>query len=774
MKTIYTAEQLKSVYGEPKNLPAQQPEQKQDGLLKTIAKDVAGTLVVRPVARATEAVTRLAAPESEAAKGYEQMQAEGESQNIGGIEVAPVKVFGEGGGRQIAGEALQTASYLFPYGKAAKLATPALGKVGGAMASGAAGGYAADVGMGLQDENQTVGEALTPGLGTALGATIPAVAPAIRATGRATSKLGSKTAELAIPTSTREAGILQTYKANNPFFTRVADVLKGAEKAPTTAGKTVVEKGLMGTKSMIGVQSKRAANKLWQDVISPRLKASEQAVDLDGFFNKIQDDIINTTPEASRQKALLNALQSFKDDYAGINSVSLEKLQKLKEGWAEFIPEKAYRGENIAGAANQVRKLLANESRQTIYSQLGDDVKQAYFDYGNLQGLQKMGQVAMTGSKLKGGAGSFISELMSQAVTPVATIGGQGIYRIGKGIEFVGNLGAKNLGEALGVQGGLKFPGDAAVDNIGARIKKTQEKSLPINTQTSQTIKQPIKNSTISHKSTTESLKVKGTIPENSPRLIEPDKSLVGENAKVQELSITKYQKNAPQLTEQYIKDNGKVINTDEARKLFKDVGYKGSNAAAVQEAASAVSKDAWQKLLNTSDKQDVLIYSGGSGTGKTSAVKNIFPSEVSDAGAILDGNLSSIKSAKSRVTEAINAGKTPHIIYVYREPVDAWINGVVKRMKSNVEEGGRVVPLSVFLENHKGSYNVVKDMLGSGVDVKMVDNSLGKGNQNVLSLDKFNAIKYSDNLKNELLNKTKQLYDNKQITKEQYEALIK
>ena len=462
-----------------------QPQQeKKDGVLKSIVKDVAGTLLVKPAARATEAITRTLAPNSLAAKGYEAMADENQSQKLLGIDVNQQKSFGEGGGRQIAGETLKTASYLFPYGKVAGAVGGAAGasKIAGNVVSGATGGYLADVGYGLSDTEQTTSEALTPGLGTAIGAAIPVVGPTLRATGRGVSKTGEKIVESVIPVSKREAGILQTYKANNPFFKRVADVLSGTEKAPITAGKTATKTvagqvlpGLFGTKSQIGVQAKRASNSLWQDVISPRLKASEQAVDLDGFFAKVEDDIIKNNPELTRRNSLLEALNAVREDYAGTKVVSLEGLQKLKEGWAKFIPEKAYQGKPIAGAFNDVRNELANEARQTIYSQLGDDVKQAYFDYGNLQGLVEMGKVSMTGQKLKGGTGGLVSELVSQTITPIGTVGGQAVYRIGKGIEFVGNLGAKNLGEALGVN--LKFPGDMAVDDISKTIKKA--KSLP-------------------------------------------------------------------------------------------------------------------------------------------------------------------------------------------------------------------------------------------------------------------------------------------------------
>lgn len=440
-----------------------QPEpQKKDGFLKSIAKDAAQTLLVNPAARATEAVARTVFPNSQAAKGFEAMAQEGENLNVGGFEVPQVKAFGEGGGKQIAGEALNAATYLVPYGKVAGAASKIVGKTAGALTAGALGGYTQDVGQGLTS-GESVGEALTPGAGTAIGAAIPAAGPLVRATGRLTSKAGSKLVEAAIPTSIREAQILQVYKANKPFAQRVADVLSGTEKAPRTAGKTAVTTkagqtvgGLFGTKSQIGVQAKRASGTLWNDLIKPKLEASPYRVDLKSFFNKIQDDIVQNNPEISRQNDLLEALNAVREDYANKNFVSLADFQKLKEGWAKFVPEKAYRGKPISGAFNDVRNELSSEARNTIYDQLGDDVKQAYFDYGNLLGLQEMGQVAMTGSKLKGGAGSFISELASQAITPVATVGGQVLYRLGNGLEFIGEAGAKTVGQLLKITGGKK------------------------------------------------------------------------------------------------------------------------------------------------------------------------------------------------------------------------------------------------------------------------------------------------------------------------------
>lgn len=324
------------------------------------------------------------------------------------------------------------------------------GTIASKVAKGATDGYVFDL-VSKLSEGKTE-DLLNPGVGTAIGAALPAVGVA----GRVISKAGEKVIGLAIPTSAKEAQILQSYKAKNTFAERVGDLIAGESKSPTTATNVVAKTkagqtlpGLFGTKTAIGVQAKRAGDSLWNNLIKPKLEASNKAVDLDGFFSKVQKDIIESTPELNRQNSLLEALESVKEDYVGLKSVDMPKLQALKEGWASFVPEKAYKGKPIAGAFNEVRNLLSDEARTTIYNTLGKEVKQAYFDYGTLKGLQEYGQKAMTGEKLKGGAGSFIQELISEAVTPVATIAGQVIYRTGKGIEMIGNAGAKTVGDVL-------------------------------------------------------------------------------------------------------------------------------------------------------------------------------------------------------------------------------------------------------------------------------------------------------------------------------------
>jgi len=92
------------------------------GFGKELVKDAGKTLIVRPAARATEAITRTLAPNSLAAKGYEDMADSGESHRILGIDIEQQKAFGQGGGKQIAGNALETAGWLYGTGKVSNLA----------------------------------------------------------------------------------------------------------------------------------------------------------------------------------------------------------------------------------------------------------------------------------------------------------------------------------------------------------------------------------------------------------------------------------------------------------------------------------------------------------------------------------------------------------------------------------------------------------------------------------------------------------------------------
>jgi hypothetical protein len=285
-------------------------------------------------------------------------------------------------------------------------------------------------------------------IATAAGAAGGALAAPV---GKVLEVGGKGVASMFIPKSDAEAGMLQAYKASTPFVERVKSLLgAGESKAPSTAASAAFDKGLMGTESMMGVQAKRAQTKIWDGLINPALKQSGQAVNMPSFLDEAAQKITQETNDPTRQKVLLNALDAIKEDFGGVNKINLSQLQKYKEGWAQFVPEKAYKGQPIAGAVNDVRNTLAGMAREKIYSALGDNVKQAYLDYGNLHGISALGRKAMTGA-IKGGTGTTLKNLLEMTTIPIGTVGGQTLYKAGQGVELFGRAGASTVRDVLGI-----------------------------------------------------------------------------------------------------------------------------------------------------------------------------------------------------------------------------------------------------------------------------------------------------------------------------------
>ena len=56
-------------------------------------------------------------------------------------------------------------------------------------------------------------------------------------------------------------------------------------------------------------------------------------------------------------------------------------------------------------------------------------------------------------------------------------------------------------------------------------------------------------------------------------------------------------------------------------------------------------------------------------------------------------------------------------VVYVYREPIESFVDGVVKRRKTKKEEMGRIVPVKVIAENHSGSLETIKKLFNKSKD---------------------------------------------------------
>jgi len=221
----------------------------------------------------------------------------------------------------------------------------------------------------------------------------------------------------------------------------------------------------------------------------------------------------------------------------------------------------------------------------------------------------------------------------------------------------------------------------------------------------------------------------------------------------------------------------GKVLSADTARELSPDYANDRSGSSdAVHEPSSALIREMYTRKLAEQDpegKNIVLFTAGGTGAGKSTAVANIpAMKDISDnAQMIYDTNLAKPKSAISKIQQALDAGKQVVIGYVHRDPVDALVNGALPRAMKM----GRTVPLAAHLDTHVNApdslLQVAEHFKGNdNVQIRVIDNSLGRGNAKIVDLAKLADLGYNkDELRDKLSTALENEYTNGNISEQVY-----
>ena len=325
----------------------------------------------------------------------------------------------------------------------------------------AAGGA---VEMGASRALQTGGnieETKNAALGGAIGEAIvgPILNGVIKVSGKLIKNIGKGLGNVAFPMSPETARIVQTYNTAKPtLLERIKSVVGGQKitsisksTKPITEAETGFRFNLMGTERDVGRQAERAKTILWKNVIEPVLSKSKIKVNMRTFLSGVEQEIKSGTSELTERSAMLQALNKVKGDYKPVNNISLIKLQDYKSGWAKPIPESFYRGKPITGTLNKVREKLVDKAQQILYGAVDDgSLRQAYIDWGNLKSLSELGIKAVDPVRSKGATKQAWEFIVDTAITPVASIGGNVLYKTGKGIEFIGSPGLNKVGDILG------------------------------------------------------------------------------------------------------------------------------------------------------------------------------------------------------------------------------------------------------------------------------------------------------------------------------------
>jgi hypothetical protein len=287
-------------------------------------------------------------------------------------------------------------------------------------------------------------------------------------TGALTKDLGEKVYKSAFDLTADEARMVQGNKINIGFLEKeLAKVPKGSEEAkslikqiekaktqaPIVRADTALEKGITGTEKGIGLKSGVEKLDLWKNTVEPALKSSDTKITKDELFAKARETVAKEA-EPTRRKGLQDALEALEEDYKDFVDTDLLKANEIKTSLANFTPSKIFKGQEVASGVKTLQADLASAIREKTYSALKDkNIRKAYIDYGNLKQLEKVGIKALTEGGTKGGFGGFWTTVYDRALTPVKTIGGKVLYRVGDKLEFTGQKGLKTLRDYLNTQG---------------------------------------------------------------------------------------------------------------------------------------------------------------------------------------------------------------------------------------------------------------------------------------------------------------------------------
>lgn len=220
------------------------------------------------------------------------------------------------------------------------------------------------------------------------------------------------------------------------------------------------------------------------------------------------------------------------------------------------------------------------------------------------------------------------------------------------------------------------------------------------------------------------------------------------------------------------------IVDTDAARELFPD--YAASSAArtrfsaAVHEASSKVSGEVYRRVLADEPAEGklplVVFTAGGGGSGKSSA-RALFGAQYEQAQIIYDSTMSKYDTAKKRIEEALAAGKDVHINYVSRDPLTAWVAGVLPRAMQD----GRIVPLYAHAQAHRNAAVVLRKLAAEyeghpRVSVTVVENHGAPKDIKRGTLDSLASVNYND-LEARLYEALDEEFKNGKISRQVYEA---
>ncbi|AXQ30429.1 hypothetical protein D0B54_17875 [Solimonas sp. K1W22B-7] len=149
---------------------------------------------------------------------------------------------------------------------------------------------------------------------------------------------------------------------------------------------------------------------------------------------------------------------------------------------------------------------------------------------------------------------------------------------------------------------------------------------------------------------------------------------------------------------------NSNYFSADIAKELFPEYAEnreaRMANSSLVQAASIRIKEEAFRRLCEQApdgETDRVVFMAGGTGAGKSTLSPR--------TGVVYDGNLASIRGARRKIDTVLKTGRKVLVAYVYREPLQAYRDGVLPR----AQRYGRIVPTDVHASTHVGAFTAFK-----------------------------------------------------------------
>lgn len=173
--------------------------------------------------------------------------------------------------------------------------------------------------------------------------------------------------------------------------------------------------------------------------------------------------------------------------------------------------------------------------------------------------------------------------------------------------------------------------------------------------------------------------------------------------------------RNVAAYVQRYLDRFGAWLNADNASELFPE--YSVSPEARqrlfliVRPSAGVIVEGAFARLLGESvspERRPIATFTaGGNGAGKSTSVDLD-----ADGVIVFDSTLSQLAPSLGKIDQALTAGLHVHVRYLFRDPLEAWAEGVLPRaMDPNSREPGRPVRLAGHVQTHIGARNTAIDL---------------------------------------------------------------